>query len=311
MEDLSKLETNLVLREDDGTVGLRLGLIFTAYFRKGYTQPVREAVMEALALWLETVSGQVNWVLNPKTEKWRRFKPEMHQALSQWLEQLPSCNEWSIAFHGGETNLDASAVFFRALAGADWNPDKKDLDHVRLGLPLTWYAGHKGSFPEFCRALCAILRPISGYGGIGFAPANGDMLATRFESAQYLLAQRFPGIEMDEPITHSQYIGDDIKGVNWLTVLGEALVERFGGQDKLAADLPPAATLLPYAGGVIVQSGPRPQLGDTAAGRMPMDYVAVNAVLKPLRATNTRAFHHYGPDTFTRAAALAWLTRFD
>ncbi|TCJ14775.1 DUF3396 domain-containing protein [Parasulfuritortus cantonensis] len=288
-----------------------MGLIFTAYFRKGYTQPVRKAVMEALGFWLETVSGHVNWGQNPKTHKWRRFQPEMHLALSQWLVTHSSGAAWSSYFHGGDKNLDASAIFFRAYARADWNPDKKDLDHVTLGLPLTWYADHAGSFPEFCRALCAILRPISGYGGIGFAPANGDMLATRFESAQYLLAQRFPGIEMDEPITHSQYIGDDIKGVNWLTVLGEALVERFGGQDKLAADLPPAATLLPYAGGVIVQSGPRPQLGDTAAGRMPTDYVAVNAVLKPLRAQDTAPFHHYGPDTFTRAAALAWLARFD
>jgi hypothetical protein len=309
MEDLSNIEKILVLREEDGNVGLRIGLIFTGYFRGGYQLPVRQAVLEAMAQWLALVSGHVTWAQNPKTENWRRFQPEMPTALAQWLIAKPSDEGWTLALHGGERNIDASAIFFRALGSPDWAPKK--LNHVTCGLPLTWFADHPGRFPEFCKKLCAILRPLSGYGGIGFATANGDMLATRFEAATLQIAQHFPGIEVDEPVVHALDIGDDIKGVNWITVLGEALVARFGGRDKLAAALAPPAGLLPYEGGMIVQSGPRPMLGDAAAGRTPRDYVAVNRALKALRAPDARAFHHAGAGRFGREESLAWLARFD
>lgn len=143
-------------------------------------------------------------------------------------------------------------------------------------------------------------------------PANGDMLATSVEPHVFQIAQRFPGIEVDQPIVHGLYIEDGIKGVNWLTVLGDALVGRFGGTEKLGAALLPPAQVLPYDGGIIVQSGPLPKLGERNAGRKPMEYVAVNRVLKTLRAPNTSSFHHAnGGQRFDRDASLAWLARFD
>jgi hypothetical protein len=310
MEDLSNIEQTLVLREEDGTVGLRIGLIFTAYFRQGHSLPVREAVLKVLALWLDTVAGQVNWTQKSGALKWRRFQAETLPDLAKWLRDYPSSRSWNMAFHGGEKSLDASAIFFRTFCKADWSPH--GLDHITLGLPLTWFADHPGSFPEFCRTLCAVLRPISGYGGIGIMPANGDMLATSVEPHVFEIAQRFPGIEVDQPIVHGLYIEDDIKGVNWLTVLGDALVARVGGAEKLGPALLPPAQLLPYDGGLIVQSGPLPKMGDRNANRKPIDYVAVNRVLKALRAPDTSSFHHAnGGQRFDRAASLAWLARFD
>lgn len=87
MEDLSNIEQTLVLREEDGTVSLRIGLIFTVYFRQGHSQPVREAVLKVLALWLDTVAGEVNWAQRSGALKWRRFQSEILPDLAKWLRQ--------------------------------------------------------------------------------------------------------------------------------------------------------------------------------------------------------------------------------
>jgi hypothetical protein len=310
MEDLSEIERTLTLREDDGTVILRVGLIFTVYFRQAYKPEVRAGVLEAVQMWLRTVAGQVAWARRSET-KWQRFRDDTPQQLENWVSQRPSSHEWSIALHGGEKSADASGMFLRVLGNADWTP-QHILSHFSLGFPLTWFADHPGSFPAFCQELCSILRPLSGYAGIGIARPNGAMEVDRAEPAVYAIAQRFPGLEVDVPAIHDVYIGDCIKGVNWLTVLGTQLVERFGGDAKLSHALPPAASILPFKGGVIVKSGPQPRLGDSNVNRMPDDYVAVNRVLRSLRASDTGAFHHANDGKcFDREASLAWLARFD
>lgn len=261
-------------------------------------------------MWIDTVAGNVAWARR-SGKKWQRFRDDTPKQLASWLSELSPSHEWSIALHGGENSMDASAIFLRVLGSGDWIP-KHVLDHFTLGFPLNWFADHPGSFPAFCQELCSILQPLSGYAGIGIAQANGAIEATRAEPAVYAVAQRFPGLEVDVPAVHDLYIGDCIKGVNWLTVLGTHLVERFGGEDKLSLALPPAASILPFKGGVIVKSGPKPRLGDRNTNRMPDDYVAVNRVLRGLRAGNTRAFHHAGDgERFDREASLAWLARFD
>jgi hypothetical protein len=310
MEDLSDIERTLTLHEDDGTVSLRVGLIFTVYYRAAYKPDVRAAVLAAVQMWIDTVAGTLAWAGRSGT-KWQRFRDDTPKQLARWLSECSSSQNWSIALHGGEKSMDASGIFLRVLGHADWVP-KGVLDHFTLGFPLTWFADRPGSFPAFCQELCSILRPLTGYAGIGIAQANGAIEANSAEPAVYAIAQRFPGLEVDVPAVHALYIGDCIKGVNWLTVLGTHLVERFGGEDKLSLALPPAASILPFKGGVIVKSGPQPRLGDRNANRMPDDYMAVNGVLRSLRAGDTAAFHHAdGGKRFDREASLAWLARFD
>jgi hypothetical protein len=309
MEDLSEIERSLTLREDDGTVLLRVGLIFTVYYREAYKPEVRSAVLTAMQMWIDTVAGHVKWARRSDT-RWQRFRHDTPALLARWLSERSSSHEWEIALHGGEDSMDMSDFFLAALGDPDWTPGD-GLSHFTLGFPLTWFADNPGSFPAFCQELCSILRPLSGYAGIGIAQPNGAIEAGKAEPAAYAIAQRFPGIEMDQPVVHSLYIGDRIKGVNWLTMLGDHLVERFGGIDKLTTALPEPASILPFKGGVIVKSGPQPRIGDRTANRMPDDYVAVNRVLRSLRADDTAAFHHAGAQRFDRDASLAWLARFD
>ena len=104
-----------------------------------------------------------------------------------------------------------------------------------------------------------------------------------------------------------------IKGVDWLTIVGDDLAQKLGGRDAIRAQLQqPAIHVEDYDGGLIVQAGDYPSLGAVEDG-LPPSYVAVNHVLKPLRIPNPDSLHHYMPDreSFDKEHTAKWYARFD
>jgi hypothetical protein len=137
----------------------------------------------------------------------------------------------------------------------------------------------------------------------------------------YQWAQRLPGLEVDEVTSHVNWLaeardgGPGIKGVNWLTVLGDRFVAEVGGADKLERDLAALDRRFivhRWDGGVMIQAGPRPELGDAQRDHWPELYVKLAKYLKPIRVTWHHAFQMGGPgERFDKARSEAWLRRFD
>jgi hypothetical protein len=67
-----------------------------------------------------------------------------------------------------------------------------------------------------------------------------------------------------------------------------------------------------YDGGILIQAGPRPQLGDAARGDWPRLYVKLAKYLKPIRVTSHNPFQ-IGRTVvpFDKPNSEAWLRRFD
>ncbi len=87
-----------------------------------------------------------------------------------------------------------------------------------------------------------------------------------------------------------------------------------GGLDYLRIRLGEDFKLTPYEGGVMIQAGPRPQIGDADANRWPQHYITLAKVLKPIQIKDHYPFHFgdsRGPARMDHAASLAWLFRFD
>jgi hypothetical protein len=62
-----------------------------------------------------------------------------------------------------------------------------------------------------------------------------------------------------------------VKGVNWLTVLGRGCVEALGGIDLIRAAVDPAIEIHERNHAIVLQAGPRPELGDVNRGdRLPL-----------------------------------------
>jgi hypothetical protein len=183
---------------------------------------------------------------------------------------------------------------------------------------VTWFSEHPGTLAEVLLALCRKLKPVSGYGGIGIAESPDNLISSRYEPIVYQMAQRFPGLEADYPISHGiwQRKGSGgIKGVNWLTVVGDRWLPQLGGADALQtalAALDSRFLVHRFDGGVMIQAGPRPQLGDAARDVWPELYVKLAKLLRPIRITEHRPFHQAGAGPrFDLERSEAWLRRFD
>jgi hypothetical protein len=308
--DLSKL---LSVRDEEGRIKLRIGLLVTMFITEPWTRPVREAVADAAEEYIRQFRDHLRWAkdqdsyLHPIDSGKVPFPRE-------WLPQHEDGEAWQLGFHGGDSDEAASEFQVSAYGSSDVRRQK--LGYFQFYLPLTWFTEHpKPTFSDLVLSFANRLRPLSGYAGIGVLESI-DFDARQVSGDEVRkIAERFPGLEVEDRIGHNICVQKGIKGVNWLTLLGTRWVQEIGGLDYLRIRLGDDFKLSAYDGGLMIQAGPKPQIGDVAANRWPRHYVTLAKVLKPIQIEDHSEFHRGDPmgvqQRMDHAASLAWLFRFD
>lgn len=128
------------------------------------------------------------------------------------------------------------------------------------------------------------LHPLSGTAGWGISQHSSQInfLVAQDTFAQELL--RFPGLELPPlPVMpeDTRLFENHIAGINWLTVICRRFAEQVGGEKSLKA-LGREYPIARYDDGFIIQAGPKPELGDRKAKRIPAYYGKVHDLLRPL-----------------------------
>jgi hypothetical protein len=160
------------------------------------------------------------------------------------------------------------------------------------------------------------------YGTAGLALVDEIGMAHQRGGAASPWLERYPGLDC-APFNVQQKPARYVT-VNWLTVIGDSVVEALGGVDEVRTRLRASAEardargaqLLPYDGGVLIRASELPLLADPVTGGAPSAYRVVNDALRPAR------FEDYpeGPNihlidapraTDRRRATLDWIRRFD
>ncbi|TKD03206.1 type VI immunity family protein [Polyangium fumosum] len=315
-EDLKSLSDLLCIRDTDGRPALMIGLMAYFYFREPWTRPVREAVTEIADEYLHQFEGQLKWIRDHRSDRAPIYAIQKRRvALPRaWLPDNPDGQEWGIGIHGGESERAASDIQIQAFGGEYWGLNHKDdLGHLYFYYPLRWLADHPGDFQQRVLHAAQRLKPFHGYAGVGFLEPVS--LAAREQSCVLVtpLASRFPGIEVNAPISHGLKCQHGIKGVNWLTILSDHFVEEAGGYDYLRIRLDePNFPFYKYDGGLMIQAGPHPEVGDATQNRWPRHYVTLAKVLKKIQVKEHGGFHLGGPGLrMNKERAEAWLFRFD
>jgi len=103
-----------------------------------------------------------------------------------------------------------------------------------------------------------------------------------------------------------------IKSINWLTVLGDDALAKLGGSEVIAQKLGPTCEIRPYRGGLIIQAGDVPQLGDRNRAIVLDEYRRVSELVRPIRfSAYKRGLFVLGGGEDEREETRKWLQRFD
>jgi hypothetical protein len=298
----------LAVTDDEGRTVLQIGLAATLYFEGAHTTEVREEVVACFEQYEALCGERLRWEKHPETFEWHPREEGAVPTPRAWLRDLNPDMPWEFDFHGGDTTDAASHFRVQALGAAAWQPR---LSYFRIALAVTWFADHPGDFPSLVQDMCRRLRPVSGYGGLTVLESPDGLIQQEHEPSVFDLAQRFPGLEVDYPPLHILYLKDGIKGVNWLTVLGEPWLARLSGDAKLRELLGDEFGFYDFPGGLMIRAGLRPQMGDTQRGRYPELYARAASALSSVQIQKHRSFHHAGPERFDRATSEAWLKRLN
>jgi hypothetical protein len=307
--DISELAKLLCIHDKDGRPVLRIGLLATLFFTEPWTRPMREAVTGAAEAYIRQFRDYLRWA-EDSSSYIHPIDSGKVPFPGKWLPQHEDGESWQFGFHGGESD-EAASEFQVGGYGS-----RKGLGFFQFYLPLTWFTDHpESTFSDLVLSFANRLHPLSGYAGIGVLEsidfdarqASGDIVRK--------IAERFPGLEIEDCIGHNIYAAKGIKGVNWLTLLGDRWVQEIGGLDYLRIRLGDDFKLSPYDGGLMIQAGPNPQIGDVTLDRWPRHYVTLAKVLKPIQVKDHGEFH-WGDGIGVKKrmdheASLAWLFRFD
>ncbi len=129
--------------------------------------------------------------------------------------------------------------------------------------------------------------------------------------------KRYPGLDYMDTSHFSFLAGKSpkLRGTNWLTIIDDEFVDEAGGRARIGEALSVDKEIIvhDWDGGILVQSGALPQLGDVNAGRFPKHYGPASRALKRIR------FEEYADDGYFRVPepldelgeTLKWIRRFD
>jgi hypothetical protein len=296
---------------------VKLGLVCTLYVPRPYDERVRQRLAECGDEYQAMFGRHLRLYLRPDGEGSYKPYPPGGISLTDYVMQH-DIDKKSFApdFVGGAAYNDASSWSLSILAGGtEDSPGNAKPAYFAATLPFSFFHEAKdvAPFQRLVHRWCTLLRPQSGYAGIGAIQSVDMMEKKRTSSQVYPLAKRFPGLDVDNPSVIANHMGDRIKGANWLTALDDSCAQRVGGKDWLLSKLSSGYRIFEYEGGLLIQAGPTPQLGDANRGQLPYYYCELSRLLKPIRMTFPAGHSLFQPGkgVDSTAASNEWLARLD
>ncbi|MDM8542946.1 DUF3396 domain-containing protein [Desulfococcaceae bacterium HSG9] len=291
---------------------IKVGLSLTYYFKKGYLFEVKSAVAECCEDYLSMCRGNIHWAAHPKNYSWCDLNKKNVPSPNEWFQtqKLDENSTWEFHYHGGEKKEEASHFRLQSVGTNKPLSEKmKRLSYITASFPPNWFNNNEESFLKLALSWASKLRPVHGYGGLSILDSPEVYIAQDYGKEVYALAKRFPGLEVDYPYLHVLYLDSGIKGVNWLTTLGQKWLSEIGGIISLNRSLDDDYKLYEYSEGVVIQAGPHPEIGDVNRKIIPKYYQKLARILKPIQVKEHKRFH--GTEGFGPDETVEWLQRFD
>jgi Protein of unknown function (DUF3396) len=307
-ENDESLLTQLAIKDRKGRTMLTVGLMASFYFEEPWTRSKREIIAELAEEYVCRFGAHLRHTEDMRDATIYPLESKRVPSPKQWLPVHADGEAWYFGLHSGKSPSEAGQYTVQGYGGG---AIKKSVGVFHISTPLNAFADQKAGFREYVVHISERLKPLSGYGGIGVIQSLDIAAGEPFSSFERVMGERFPGLEIESRLAHVIHLNQGIKGVNWLTVLGDRWIQEMGGLDYLRLWVTEACTLYPYPGGVVIQAGARPELGDVQANRWPTHYANLARALKKIRVKDHYPFHFGGANRFDHEATMKWINRFD
>lgn len=282
----------------------------TLYF-DGPRERFADGVVACWEEFLDAWGSGLKWYADDDHGKWRPATARLLQRPVQRIANRKAMPLYGWLATSAEAIEHAAPVEFSALVR---DGGGKNLSFVRATFPVARVADATGAaeFLDMAKRWCDRIPIRHGYGGltINQAIARGDRQLNSGMLPR--LAERFPGFEIDDCMGTVLVARDQIKGVNWLTLLGGDFLQRLGGLSALRSSPSEALVLHPAGhGAVIVQAGRIPTRGDTQQGDDLSLYQEVARALRPICLDSHPPIGAAEAGSFSPEGMNRWLRRFD
>lgn len=230
------------------------------------------------------------------TENMTMHKPVTPRALGMlatWLKPGAPEREYIMQeIKNGEDYRSAPTFKFLVAGGEKDSVDyfSKHANLLSMAFPAEWGFQRTDEMLQLVVDLCNIFPVRSGHAGLSLECCKYDEMESQQHAWQ--VSMRFRGLDIALADLDSEAAGHDgLRGVNWLTILGDALLKKVGGTKKLRKNLSDAIELIDIPGGVIIKAGPAPAVGDTNRG----DFVPLyQEVYRAVEKLVEKAISRYG-----------------
>ncbi|MET0065435.1 MAG: type VI immunity family protein [Candidatus Thiodiazotropha sp.] len=274
---------------------------------------LRDQVKRFMVDYCQTFPGKVNQILPDNKEHLVSFSGNPTPYILEDFEEIPIEEGYGSLLQGkvniGQKKDSIAPYKVQTLVK---RPRERELSFVNATFPVCSDADQ----PNFDNLLssvlrwCAICQPAHGCAGFTFI-----FLSEQNSVYAMQMIKRFPGFDFQNGGRFSleaETIHNRIKSVNWLTLLNDALVEELGGLDDMRSTLEPVCKVHEYPGGVVIQAGAYPHVGDTYRNDVPEAYRLVANYTKPIRFESYRSGLFRVPHNLDKGEETqAWLRRFD
>jgi Protein of unknown function (DUF3396) len=309
------------ITSDGESADILFGHSVELYCEDGWTVEKRKAMVELIADYEKTVDGKITHYHPRDSSRLKKIGGidwiAYFAGLAETVE--PDGEEGFDAtvygFAGGEDE-DTATPYFCCVIGS---PNYKRLSRANAYFPIDWFEADHGyeSYIRLMQRWCGLLKVSHGTAGFSIILEEGQS-KSRGALIAFPFLKRFPGLDLPNSSRWSSNVRGaerrHVRSINWLTAIDDNFVEELGGLDRVKESVGKSCLTHAYSGGIIIQAGPRPEIGDINRGLIPEHYKTVAKLLAPLRFEdfNPRLPYLSVPKPLDSLdETLKWIRRFD
>jgi Protein of unknown function (DUF3396) len=319
---------HLTIEDDRGNPSLRFGFVLKLYVKDAHETSVRERLIKLVAAYGALFGDMITHSMPYEGSRLKPVKDFDYIAYfrNHMLGLSPDDSEgFDAELYGFPNAVDRdepTAIHIGVTAGPAIDLKRlgnttNALGRLEAYFPADWLTNDYALYHDILLQWAEIGRPIHGSFGLGLIMEEGCSRGPSMPLA-YPFLKRFVGLEypdLDTWVTMSEdSTSPTIRSTNWLTFIDTPRAEALGGEKAIRSEVEPTCTVRAYDGGLVIQAGPEPQLGDATKGDIPAPYRTVARALRPLRFEDfgrNGIFNGLPSPLVDRDETLRWLRRFD